>query len=55
MDPQACLFDLLAAIKEEDRDKAVELLESLAEWLDNGGFFPYIAINIPREEYVVGK
>ncbi len=40
MDPNKCLFDLVQAIYEGDRDTAVELADALKEWLSKGGFLP---------------
>jgi|GEM_PF-2471472 len=40
MDPNATLKMALEAIKDEDRETAVETLKNLAEWFDKGGFFP---------------
>lgn len=40
MDPNAALRLLLEALAEHDRAAAVEALETLREWLLNGGFLP---------------
>ena len=50
MDPQTCWRDIVALITEwsgaaPDRDDRQELswkLRDLADWIDNGGFFPQI-------------
>lgn len=42
MDPQTTLDLLLIALDEQDRDESVELLSSLSEWLEKGGFFPHV-------------
>ena len=51
MDPNACLTLLCDALRDGDRDAAIEALDNLREWLARGGFLP----NDPREEpYVDG-
>lgn len=40
MDPNKCLFDLVQAIYEGDRDTAVELADALKDWLQKDGFCP---------------
>lgn len=40
MDPNKCLFDLVQAIYEGDRDTAVELADALKGWLEKHGFCP---------------
>jgi len=40
MDPNANLYDLLAALKERDWDRVDELSEVLLLWMENGGFPP---------------
>jgi len=40
MDPQATWNDIHQALHDKDYDLARELLESLIEWLEKGGFLP---------------
>ncbi|MGW0929604.1 hypothetical protein [Streptomyces sp. NPDC002644] len=40
MDPNAAWDMLQDAIREGDAEQAVELAESLAEWVGRGGFLP---------------
>lgn len=40
MDPNRTLWELVWAIYEGDSDTAVELTESLKEWINKGGFLP---------------
>lgn len=44
MDPQANLNQILAELSssDPDRDRVVELLESLAGWIERGGFLPTV-------------
>ena len=44
MDPQQTLYNLLHELTqpEPDRDQVAELLESLAQWIDRGGFLPIV-------------
>ncbi len=43
MDPTQTLIDALRAIDTEDLDGAVTALNSLADWLDSGGFYPELS------------
>jgi len=42
MDPQACLSELLAAVREGDIETAQERLFALATWIEKGGFCPLV-------------
>ena len=57
MDPQATLFDILDAIKRNDRQQVSELLEALSSWIERGGFLPDLRVaNGPcGTEFQVGR
>ena len=40
MDPDACLARLLDALRDGDRDEAIDALDDLRLWLTNGRFLP---------------
>lgn len=42
MDPQAALHQLLEAIHDQDRDRAIDHLEALTQWITRGGFLPTV-------------
>ena len=51
MDPQACWDELFGRFKDQDyypnyymddRDREVELLRALADWIEKGGFRPKV-------------
>ena len=54
MDPQLTLYEALAAIEEEDHREAAILLDSLADWIGNGGFLPKVEIQ-PNGYYLVDR
>lgn len=43
MDPQACLNEMIEAIRDGDIDTAQERLFDLATWIQNGGAYPALA------------
>ena len=52
MDPTACLKELIRIFTTDtdgtERREAIELLEALTDWLDNGGFYPRIDEDVKR-------
>jgi len=42
MDPQACLHELLEAVRDGDLEGAQERLYDLASWIEKGGFCPLV-------------
>ena len=42
MDPQTCLYGILDAIRDGDRDTLDELLEAMQLWNKAGGFLPQV-------------
>jgi len=42
MDPQACLHELLEAVRDGDVETAQERLFALATWIEKGGFCPLV-------------
>ena len=43
MDPQACLNQMIEAIRDGDLDTAQERLFDLATWIERGGAYPALA------------
>ena len=43
MDPNATWQELLDAIAQGDRERAIELLHALLAWLEHGGFMPQVS------------
>ena len=42
MDPQQCLFNLLTAIHDNDRDEVLGVIDDFSEWVRSGGALPEI-------------
>lgn len=54
MDPQAALYELLEAIEDGDREKALDHLDALHGWIKGGGFLPDVR-DMEEGTYVVHK
>ena len=60
MDPQACLAELLEAVRDCDLDLARERLFDLATWIEKGGFCPLVTPSmvekiIERRREMIGE
>jgi len=49
MDPHAAWTELLQALLDDDWPAACEAAETLADWLQSGGFAPQIVTQFPPE------